>query len=71
MLVEGADRRQFERILADGLIEQGKLEAAAFDRVVRLQSGTDERLEALLIKLGFANERDVAEALAEIGRAHV
>ena len=64
MLVEGADRRQFERILADGLIEQGKLEAAAFDRVVRLQSGTDERLEALLIKLGFANERDVAEALA-------
>ena len=64
MLVEGADRRQFERILADELIEQGKLEAAAFDRVVRLQSGTDERLEALLIKLGFANERDVAEALA-------
>ena len=64
MLVEGADRRQFERILADGLIEQGKLEAAAFDRVVRLQSGTDERLEALLIKLGFANERDIAEALA-------
>ncbi|HEV2673309.1 MAG TPA: ATPase, T2SS/T4P/T4SS family [Aliidongia sp.] len=64
MLVEEVDRRRFERVLAGGLIEQGKLEAAAFDRVVRLQSGREERLEALLVKLGFANERDVAEAVA-------
>ncbi|GGF36560.1 type II secretion system protein E [Aliidongia dinghuensis] len=68
MVTQGAERRLFERAVADGLIERGKLDPAAFDRALRLQAGTEERLEALLIKLGFAGERDVAEVVAaELG----
>ena len=70
MLVNGADRKPFERSLASRLIEAGKLDAAALDRIVRLQASSEERLEALLVKLGLAGERDVAEALArELGLA--
>src|SRR5580704_6128175 len=65
MLVDGADRKSLERSLAAHLIEAGKLEEPVLDRVLRLQRGNEERLEALLVKLGFAGERDVAEALAE------
>jgi general secretion pathway protein E len=65
MWAEGADRGRFERVLADCLIERGKLDPTAVDRAMRLRAGTDEPLEALLIKLGFAAERDVAEALAD------
>jgi general secretion pathway protein E len=64
MLGNGADRKPFERSLAARLIEAGKLEAAALDRILRLQASSDERLESLLIKLGLTGERDVAEALA-------
>ena len=65
MWVEGADRGRFERVLADCLIERGKLDPTAFDRVARLRAGTGDRLETLLIKLGFVAERDVVEALAD------
>jgi general secretion pathway protein E len=64
MIANGADRKPFERSLAARLVEGGKLEAAALDRALRLQASSDERLEALLIKLGLASERDVAEAFA-------
>jgi general secretion pathway protein E len=64
MVVDRADRKSLERSLAARLIETGKLEEPALERVLRLQAGNEERLEALLIKLGFAGERDVAEALA-------
>jgi general secretion pathway protein E len=64
MSANGADRIPFERSLANRLIETGKLEAPALDRALRLQASSEERLEALLIKLGLAGERDVAEALA-------
>jgi general secretion pathway protein E len=60
----GADRRTFERALAARLMDAGKLEAAAFERALRLQASSDERLEVLLIKLGLASERDIADALA-------
>jgi general secretion pathway protein E len=63
-MANGADRRPFERSLAQRLIEAGQLEAPALDRVLRLQASNEERLEALLIKLGLASERDVAEAFA-------
>ncbi|MBV8653802.1 MAG: type II secretion system ATPase GspE [Alphaproteobacteria bacterium] len=63
--MDGTDRKTLERSLAAHLIEAGKLEEPALDRVLRLQRGNEERLEALLVKLGFAGERDVAEALAE------
>jgi general secretion pathway protein E len=64
MIANGADRRPFERSLATRLIEAGKLEPSALERVFRLQVSSDERLEVLLIKLGLASERDVAEAFA-------
>ncbi len=64
MVVNGSDRRPFERALAGRLVAAGKLEEAALDRVLRLQSANEERLEALLIKLGLTSERDVAEAFA-------
>jgi general secretion pathway protein E len=64
MTTNGADRKPFERSLANRLIEAGKLEPAALDRVLRLQASSEERLEQLLIKLGLASERDVAEAFA-------
>ena len=68
MLVNGADRKPVERSLAARLIEAGKLDASALDRILRLQASSDERLEALLVKLGLTGERDVAEALAhELG----
>jgi general secretion pathway protein E len=64
MIANGADRRPFERSLAARLIEAGKLESSALERVFRLQASSDERLEVLLIKLGLASERDVAEGFA-------
>jgi general secretion pathway protein E len=65
MLREIADRRIVERSIAARLLDRGKLEAPALERALRLQVGKDEKLEWLLVKLGFASERDVAEALAE------
>ncbi|MGO8914483.1 MAG: type II secretion system ATPase GspE [Stellaceae bacterium] len=70
MLVNGADRKPVERSLASRLIEAGKLEASALDRILRVQASSEERLEALLVKLGLTGERDVAEAFArELGLA--
>jgi general secretion pathway protein E len=72
MIANGADRRPFERSLATRLIEAGKLEPSALERVFRLQASSDERLEVLLIKLGLASERDVADGFArELGLAVV
>ncbi len=67
-VLEAADRKSVERLVAVRLIAGGKLDESALDRVLRLQSSNAERLEALLVKLGLAGERDVADALArEIG----
>ncbi len=66
--VEGFDRKAVEQSVAAQLVAGGKLDEAALDRILRLQAGTHERLEALLVKLGLASERDVAEALSrELG----
>jgi general secretion pathway protein E len=64
-VMEEFDRKAIECSIAARLIGGGKLDEAAFDRVLRLQSTSEERLEALLVKLGLASERDVAEALAQ------
>ncbi len=64
-MVNGGDRRIFERSLAARLIEAGKLEEPALERALRLQANSGERLEALLVQLGLAGERDVAEAFAK------
>jgi general secretion pathway protein E len=65
MLVGQADRKTLEQAITARLIDAGKLDEAALDRVLRLQSGNEERLEALLVKLGLVGERDVANALAD------
>ena len=64
MLTNGTDRREFERSLAGRLVEAGKLDPSVLERALRLRAASEERLEALLVKLGLASERDVAEALA-------
>lgn len=52
--------------LGEILVERGKLDAANLERALRLQEGEGgERLGALLIRAGFASERDVTDALAE------
>jgi general secretion pathway protein E len=58
------ERKEIERQVAARLIAGGKIDQAALDRVLRLQSSNADRLEALLVKLGLASERDVAEALS-------
>ncbi len=69
-MVESIERPAFERAVASRLVTSGKLDQAAIERVGRLQTSNNERLEALLVKLGLASERDVADALAgELGLA--
>jgi general secretion pathway protein E len=63
--VQDFDRKTVERLVGTRLVEDGKLDEAALDRVLRLQSNSDEKLESLLVKLGLASERDVAEALGQ------
>ncbi len=63
MIIE-LERKEVERQVAARLVAGGKLDQAALDRVLRLQSSNADRLEALLVKLGLASERDVAEALS-------
>ena len=52
--------------LCDTLIESGKLSPANAERALRLQSGQDSReaIGAILVKLGYVTERNVAECLA-------
>jgi len=62
--MEEFDRKAVERLVAARLVAGGKLDEAALDRVLRLQASNAERLEALLVKLGLASERDVADAMS-------
>jgi len=62
------DRLAFEHALADRLVAQGKLDAAAAERALSLRAESQERLEQILTKLGLVQEKDVAEAMsAELG----
>lgn len=58
------ERADFERALADRLIAEGKLDAAAADRALRLRARNQDRLEQILTTLGLVHERDVAQAIA-------
>src|SRR5215469_16827581 len=72
MVAKGEDRRHFERSFAARLIRADKIDQGALDRVQRIQSENRDRLEALLVKLGYVSERDATEALAaELGLATV
>jgi general secretion pathway protein E len=53
-----------QRALGEALIAAGKLDRSGLERAVRLAGGRDERLAAVLAKLGLVNERDLAAALA-------
>ena len=70
-MIEEIDRKAVERLVAARLVAGGKLDEAALDRVLRLQASSGERLEALLVKLGLAGERDVADALSRELRVEI
>ena len=50
--------------VAELLIQNGKLDPAGFERALRLQEETGDRVHLLLTKLGQVSERDMAEALS-------
>ena len=64
-MMNGTERRSFERSLAARLVATGKLDNAALERVTRLQDRSNSHLQGLLVKLGLVQERDLAEALAD------
>ena len=60
-MVEAIDRPAFERAVASRLVTGGKLDQAAIDRVTRLQTSSEERLEALLACPSAVDVRAVDE----------
>jgi len=64
---ETVTERPYERF-ADELVKRGKVREAEIHRAKRLAAQTDEqKLPALLVRLGVVSERDTAEILAEVG----
>jgi general secretion pathway protein E len=59
------DRATFERSVAARLIANGRLESAAAERAFRLRTGSEDRFEQILTRLGIVHEKDVAQAIAE------
>ncbi|HSA82385.1 MAG TPA: type II secretion system ATPase GspE [Geminicoccaceae bacterium] len=55
----------FEGALGQLLIERGKLDRSALERVARVRVGSQDGFVQLLPRLGLVSERDLAEALAE------
>ncbi len=57
---------ELSKRLGEILVERGKLDVSNLERALRLQeSDRSERIGALLVRAGFAAERDVTDALAE------
>jgi len=54
--------------LYDLLIERGQLDRAGLERAQRVHQSSDDRLHALLSKLGLVSEREIATGLAELLR---
>jgi general secretion pathway protein E len=61
-LIEAGDT--LSRGVAELLIQRGKLDPTGFERALRLQEETGERVHLLLTKLGQVSERDMADALS-------
>ncbi len=61
-----ADAAAVAAAVVEQLLARRKLDAAAVDRARRVGDGGGEPLHAVLVKLGLAAERDVAEALAAV-----
>ncbi|MVF22865.1 type II secretion system protein GspE [Methylocaldum sp. BRCS4] len=64
---ESIEEHPYERF-ADELVRRGKVREAEIHRAKRLAAQADEqKLPALLARLGIVSERDTAEILAEVG----
>ena len=62
---EQPDRAAFEGALLSRLLSAGALDELAAERALRLQAGTPDTVENILIRLGLVHERDVAQAIAD------
>jgi len=62
------DKDRFDAALGERLIAEGRIDRAGLERARRLAGESDERLPAVLAKLGLVSERDLAQAMAgELG----
>jgi general secretion pathway protein E len=59
-----SSRKKLEQGLAARLVQAGTVDQAGLERALRLQASSEDRLEAILTKLGLASENDIAGALA-------
>jgi len=55
-----------DEALAKLLIARGQLDRGGLERAQRVHHSSDDRLHALLSKLGLVSEREIAEGLAEL-----
>ena len=62
---DDAERLEFMRRVAQGLIAAGKLQPSGLERALRVNGETGEPLAAVLTKLGLVAESDLAAALAD------
>ena len=58
--------KSFDEALGKLLIARGQLDRAGLERAQRVHHSSDDRLHALLSKLGLVSERDIAMGLAEL-----
>jgi len=62
------DKDRFDTALGERLMAEGRIDRAGLERARRLAGESDERLPAVLAKLGLVSERDLAQAMAaELG----
>jgi hypothetical protein len=60
--------KSLDEALGELLIARGHLDRAGFERAQRVHRSSDDRLHALLSKLGLVSEREIANGLAELLR---
>jgi len=60
------DQPDIESRLTEALLASGKLDGANAERARRACQRSGDRFDRILVQLGLASERDVADALAEI-----
>ncbi|MGE5147764.1 MAG: GspE/PulE family protein, partial [Candidatus Eiseniibacteriota bacterium] len=60
------DQPDIESRLSEVLLAAGKLDAANAERARRACQRSGDRFDRILVQLGLASERDVAEALAQV-----
>jgi len=58
------DKDRFDAALGERLLAEGRIDRGGLERARRLAGESDERLPAVLAKLGLVSERDLAQAMA-------